>query len=309
MYISSVSDITCPRCQGSASKERGKPYCSKCGWNLIAAESRARESLKQTPFAILFLALFFVCIYFAERHLATTFVVFALFVGGVFTHGAWIDWMELRKIKALRAAISGSDHTGTQDAVIGSSSHKLNEAEFNSWDSTARRNCERVVYLAAPRSVRLSHQGKIELAIILFCSVVAFLGACMSFSDRSTSNADLNSILGRLLWLAMLLLFVCIGAITSRHELRKRRIIIEGEATLAKIVGQATTGGKGRKSKISYVFKDRAGKLYDGSGYDSRRELFEEMPVVVFYDTANPSDNVAECEGNWDIVAPPARIH
>jgi len=107
----------------------------------------------------------------------------------------------------------------------------------------------------------------------------------------------------------MLLLFAYIAIITTRRELRNRRIIIEGEATLAKVVGQETTGGKNPKSKISYVFKDRAGKLNEGSSYDSRRELYEEMPVVVFYDPANPSNSVAECVNYWDIVAPPERIY
>ena len=306
MYISSVSDIICPRCQGPASKGRGKPYCSKCGWNLATAESRARADLKQIPFTLLLFAGFCGLILYADRNLTVGVAVFASFMSIFLIYNALADWMLLRKVSELRAPISSSDFAAKPEAAAMSFGHKISETEFESWNRAARRDHERMLSLATPRIVRLSREAKIALAIIFAICVVA-LG--VSLSELSRSNANSKPVLPTLVWSAMLLLFAYIGASTTRRELRKRRIIIEGEATLAKIVTQATTGGRNPKSKISYVFKDRAGKFYEGSDYDRGQELYEEMPVVVFYDPANPSNSVPDRASYWDIVLPPARIY
>ena len=300
MYISSVSDITCPRCQGTASKGRGKPYCSKCGWNLDAAESRARESLKQIPLTLLLFAGFFAFVLYVARNWTVGLVVIPSFMSIFLIYNALADWMLLRTVSELRAAISNPNLAAMS---IG---RKISDTEFESWHHAARRDHERMLSLAVPRTSRLSRQGKLGLAAIF---AILIVGVGVGLSELSQSNASSKSVLPTLLWSAMLLLFAYIAIITTRRELRNRRIIIEGEATLAKVVRQETTGGKNPKSKISYVFKDRAGKLNEGSSYDSRRELYEEMPVVVFYDPANPSNSVAECVNYWDIVAPPARIY
>jgi hypothetical protein len=299
MYISSVSDITCPHCQSPASKGRGKPYCSNCGWNLITAANRARKSLKQIPFALLFFAGLYAFVLYVDRNWTVGLVVIPLFVSIFLIYDALADWMLLSKVSELRATISN------RVAAAMTVGHKISDTEFESWRHTARRDHDRLLALAAPRTVRLSRRGKFGLAA-MFATCMVLIG--VGLSELPKSNANSKSVLPTLLWSAMLLLFAYIAIITTRHELRNRRIIIEGEATLARVVGQETTGGKNPRSKISYVFKDRAGKFYEGSGYDSRRELFEEMPVVVFYDTANPSNSVAECANYWDIVAPPARI-
>lgn len=308
MYISFVSDITCPRCQGSASKGRGKPYCSKCGWNLDAAESRARESLKQIPFTLLLFAGFYAFILYVDRNLTVGVVATASILSIFVIYNALADWMLLRRVSELRAADSNSNHAAAHEIAAMSFAHKISETEFESWQRAARHDHERLLSLASPRTVRLSREGKISLAAI-FAGLVGIGGVGVGLPDLLRSNANSKSVLPALLWSAMLLLFGYIGATTTRHELRKRRTIIEGEATLAKVVRQATTGGKSPKSKISYIFKDRAGKFYEGSDDDRRHELYEEMPVVVFYDPANPSNSVAECGSCWDIVAPPARIY
>jgi hypothetical protein len=308
MYISSVSDVTCPRCQAPASKGRGKPYCSKCGWNLVAAENGARERLKQIPLTLLLFAGFFAFILLVVRNSTVGVVVIGLFLGIFLIYDGLADWMLLRKVSELREVLSGASYAATPQSAAISSGQKISEAEFATWDRTVRRDHEPLLSLAVPRDVRSSSKGKIGVAAILGACVVALGGFGVSSLELARSSVNSTTVLPTLLWLAMLLLFVCIGVIETRNELRRRRIIMEGEATLAKVVGQVTTGGKSRGSKISYVFRDRAGKFYEGSDYDRRRELYEEMPVVVFYDPANPSDSVAECANYWDIVAPPARI-
>jgi hypothetical protein len=305
MYISSVSEITCPRCQSPASKGRGKPYCSKCGWNLVAAENEAKESLKTIPLTLLLFVGFLGFILFVDRNSTVGVVVIGPFLGIFLIYDGLADWMLLRKVSDLQQALSGVSYVATPQSTAKSSGQKISEAEFATWDRTVRPDHERFLSLVAPRTVRISRQGKLGLAAIF---AICIVGVGVGLSEIPKSNASSKSEVPTLVWSAMLLLFAYIAITTTRRELRNRRIIIEGEVTLAKVVGQETTGGRNPKSKISYVFKDRAGRLYEGSGYDSRRELYEEMPVVVFYDPANPSNSIAECANYWDIVASPARI-
>ena len=187
-----------------------------------------------------------------------------------------------RPINASESIVFPEPDSPTIPSV--SPSPSVNETSFTGRTQPARRRqfyrqsahlkaCRHA--LAAPRTVRLSRRGKFDLAA-MFATCMVLIG--VGLSELPKSNANSKSVLPTLLWSAMLLLFAYIAIITTRHELRNRRIIIEGEATLARVVGQETTGGKNPRSKISYVFKDRAGKFYEGSGYDSRRELFRKCP-------------------------------
>jgi hypothetical protein len=84
-----------------------------------------------------------------------------------------------------------------------------------------------------------------------------------------------------------------------RRELRNRPILAEGEFALGKVTSQQDVGGKTRKSKIVYGFADALGRTWTGKGYDSTKAYTENMSLIVFYCSNDPSQNVALCTTVW----------
>jgi hypothetical protein len=62
-------------------------------------------------------------------------------------------------------------------------------------------------------------------------------------------------------------------------------------------------GGRRKQSRIRYRFKDPAGQLFQGTGTDHTKRLLVDMPVPVFYNTANPEKNVSICTAFCELRA------
>jgi hypothetical protein len=162
--------------------------------------------------------------------------------------------------------------------------------------------------LPRPRSVRLSRNGKIGLtATLLFCAI-SLCGFLVVVFARYPGRSSWTNMGFSGLWIAFSLLFAYIGATTILIEKRTRRLLIEGEVTLGRVISQTLTGGRHRRSTITYVFSDGAGLDRKGSGYDRNRELYEDMVVPIFYDFREPSQNIPECSTAWEIVGSQPRI-
>ena len=69
---------------------------------------------------------------------------------------------------------------------------------------------------------------------------------------------------------------------------------------MATVTHQTLTGGRHPSSKITYEFKDRAGVQFHCETTEDSRTLYEEMETPIFYNPANPTENVplvsASCE-------------
>ena len=68
------------------------------------------------------------------------------------------------------------------------------------------------------------------------------------------------------------------------------------------VCGQSFAGGESRNSRITYEFKDAAGRTFSGKCTDRTRKLFEEMQTPVFYDPTNPARSIALVGATYDMV-------
>jgi hypothetical protein len=101
--------------------------------------------------------------------------------------------------------------------------------------------------------------------------------------------------------LAVLLLpiYASLWVYELRRELRNRPILANGEFALGAVTSQQDIGGRTRRSKIAYEFRDTQGRIWRGKGYDFTKAYAENMAILVFYEPNDPSQNVALCATIW----------
>jgi hypothetical protein len=281
-------DVMCPRCKGSTAKGMNKPYCLHCGWNLDSAEAKARESLGQESFILVLSAGFSIYLFFAMSSTPSMAILITIF-SGFLLYDVISAWKTLRDIKAIR--VSKDFPASLPIAKLLSPSS----------DPTILRDHSQILSLPRPRSVRLSRSGKISLATTLLFCAISLGGFLVVVFGHYTGRSSWTNFGFSGLWFAFSLLFAYIGAMTISKEKRTRRLLIEGEVTLGRVTSQTLTGGRHRRSTITYVFSGGTVLERKGSGYDRNMDLYEEMVVPIFYDSRDPSQNIPECSTAWEI--------
>ena len=96
-----------------------------------------------------------------------------------------------------------------------------------------------------------------------------------------------------------LVIFASSWVYELRRELRNRPILANGEFALGRVTSQQDVGGRTRKSKIAYEFTDALGRTWTGKGYDSTKAYTANTSLIVFYESNDPSQNVALCTTVW----------
>jgi membrane protein implicated in regulation of membrane protease activity len=87
----------------------------------------------------------------------------------------------------------------------------------------------------------------------------------------------------------------------ARRELLDRRLLMNGDSAVGKVLMQEMVGHRTKVSEIQYEFNDRDGNRWHGSGEDTTREYFTGAPIVIIYEPSDPSRNVAVCTTGWRI--------
>lgn len=288
--------VACPRCHGATILGGGKPCCLACGWNLDAAETHAGHHLKNVPIGIALLAGFYLLLFVVFRQRqgdswsGWPFAIFVV-VGGIFLAQTLVkEWKALKQIEAIR-----------KRTTIPASATGPARPE---WDQTTLEGFRVLSSIARPRLVRMSRRGKIDVAVLSLLSLVVLVPILAFFLEPATRETNWHSLLFEIFWIV----FVVAGGFGLAREFRKqvrgRDLLREGEITLGRVTGQAFTGSKHPKSRISYEYQDRAGGQYQGSDTDQNRTLFEEMPIPIFYDSLNPSKHIPEFVSIWEVVLP-----
>jgi hypothetical protein len=85
------------------------------------------------------------------------------------------------------------------------------------------------------------------------------------------------------------------------REIRNRSLLMNGEVSLGQISSQQTTGPRSKRSEITYEFIDASGRKAHGKGFDLTKEYAVNMPVIIFYEADDPSQNVAICATIWKL--------
>jgi hypothetical protein len=155
--------------------------------------------------------------------------------------------------------------------------------------------------LPAQRVVRVSVDDPIRSYLGL-----AFVGLWLFLFIGSFVKDVKTSPVLAVFWIAVLAFFVSMSVRGLRKGLRNRRLLESGGCVIGRVGSQIETkvGKRQRVSEISYSFKDDMGQTWFGEGTDHTKSYFPEMPLVIFYDLKDPSQNVAAFATAWKILGP-----
>jgi hypothetical protein len=102
------------------------------------------------------------------------------------------------------------------------------------------------------------------------------------------------------LWFVAVPIFILYAWLQDlRNEVRNRSLLELGKLTVGCVTSQEAVGGKSKKSKITYKFRDESGFERSGKGTDRSRKYQTGMPLIVFFDQSDPAKSVAACCTTW----------
>jgi hypothetical protein len=285
-----MTAIQCPRCSREAVGGRGvwankKPYCPACGWNVDRAGVSGGKN---------------------QKMLAVYFVAIALFLGLVGASAASSqqrrgNFVALAFILLL-AFVSWHRSKSQKSAQVPAvAAPPPSSKAFGIAASPILPSYERLRILSRPRTIRLKTSVRIFAAvyvIVFGSSIYATILAVQKGGAKTNFSIPSN-----------LIPFVFFGLIWSiitvtmlRSVIRDRGLLSEGEIAIATVTSQKFAGGENRESRITYDFKDAAGRTVSGKCADRTRKVFEEMQTPVFYESNNPAKNVALVGATYDVV-------
>lgn len=156
--------------------------------------------------------------------------------------------------------------------------------------------------LPRPRPVRLSARGKSSLIVLaaglLLLVIILTLMASLPEAGTRRSIAPGRMIL---VYAVPLGLVAVLGLLMRRGLAREKELLAEGELTLGRVTRQwRCRNGNG----IRYEFTPAGGQSISRSCTDYSRQFSEGMAVPVFYQTDQPSRQIAACGSFYEIAAP-----
>jgi uncharacterized protein (DUF983 family) len=282
-----MASITCPRC-GSQVPLRfldpgNRPFCARCGWNLDRAEAALAGNstiIKFIPLAIGALALFVAFGVSPGRAtgIAIPFVVFGL-----------IAMIPLWGYHSARNAIAAARSAANPSFALA--------------QPPVDPALQMLQSLPRPRRVRFRIQGSAGAFVAV---LAAFLGLMVFFlvgaqgGNFSRNNDTLTMALPLLLTLFVIALIIGIPLLREKRYLP---LMVNGELAFGHVVSQQMVQqGKASYSRINYEFKPNTGQVVRNSCRDLSGLVFEDMTIPVFYDSLDPSKNVAACASYLMVV-------
>jgi hypothetical protein len=160
---------------------------------------------------------------------------------------------------------------------------------------------ERLLMLRRPRAIRPKMLNRI-FAVAFLLSLVGAGYAIFLIVERGGAKADFRALPNLIPFAMFGLIWSLMAATMFRSMLRDRSLLSDGEIAIATVSSQSFAGDESRESRITYQFKDAAGRTFTGKCKDRTRKIFEEMQTPVFYDPANPAKNVALVGATYDLV-------
>jgi hypothetical protein len=286
----------CPVCHGATRFGGNKPYCPKCGWNRDAAIANVRGGLAMLPVGILMMAGFvFFMVHFWHFRAAGQIAIFAL----VPIFGVLINYVVLKRNLATLQALPAPAMTA--DSAFGALAAQPSAFAADSRVAVGpSAQDQALLRTSRPREIRMAKGGRFKLVFVilvvsLFLSIFAShvyvtWARTLSFAAFATKDWVITAI-------TALLLLLPFGM--WRSQARECDLLENGEITLGKVVRQWSDRGN---SSIEYEFQDYQGAAHKGIGQDFTSKLFENMPVVVFYNRDNPKQQISACSTFHEIV-------
>lgn len=277
LYIQVMKKISCPKCGGEAVGGDGfwgtsKPYCSFCGWNVELAKEIERKTLRQLPWGLVLFGAFFGCIAYFSK---TEFALFPfLFLSVAIVVSTIASWKRLRLLDESHPAAAYRTSLSSLATAEEKTKQNLLTAYQKLWA------------INKPRQVRFKTVARvISIAFPISLFVMAYFGFLILRSGSVVFSDIAVPIAVGLVW-------SIIGITTIRDALRDRKLLAEGDLAIGRVTHQELSGGKNRRSKIRYEFKDLTGRIIKGEATDDLRGLYEDMETPIFYNPSDPSENV-----------------
>jgi hypothetical protein len=160
-----------------------------------------------------------------------------------------------------------------------------------------------------PRMVRLSRRGKSW--VLLLAGVLATVEAGLVIYlvtrwIRANSLAAVVSTYGLAFYSALFLPFLPL--VFSRGLGKEKELIRNGKVAVAAVTSTSNSPSKVNRNDdvrtVQFQFRDGSGALMEGTSVDSTLMLREESAMLVFYDPADPTRNVAQCAAYYQVVTP-----
>jgi hypothetical protein len=160
-----------------------------------------------------------------------------------------------------------------------------------------------------PRFVRLSRRGKswvLLLASILAAVEAGLLSFLLTRWIRASSVAAVASSNGIALYSALLLPFLPV--MFYRGLAKEKELMRNGEVAVATIISTTNSPSQVNRNDdvraVRYQFRDKSGAIVEGSSADSTLMLRDHSAMLVFYDSDDPRQHVAQCAAYYHVVAP-----
>ncbi len=278
----------CPRCGSQVPLHRffnpaNKPFCERCGWNLDRAEAAlAAKStvVKLLPLGIVAVGLF--AGFGALQAKASILFILPTLVALVALAPLW-NYYSTRK--AIAAAKS------TANPSLAQAQPPIDPA------------LQMLQAMPHPRQVRFRFQGSSAAVLVVFGAFAILNGILFvaisrrPFSPRGVGLAPLFPLL------FVFLVIVVVLVVPYFRDKRNLPLLRDGELAVGRVVAQQTVQqGKTSYSRIDYEFQSNTGQVVRNSCRDFTRAVFEDMTIPVFYDSLDPSKNIAPCATYLRIV-------
>jgi membrane protein implicated in regulation of membrane protease activity len=156
--------------------------------------------------------------------------------------------------------------------------------------------CREIETLDRPRSVGIAPSRIARWLLSL--TVYSFL-TWFGVSEIATKGLSIS--FSTLVALVMLSIVAHTTFYGVRRELLDRRLLMNGDSAVGKVLMQEMVGHRTKVSEIQYEFNDHDGNRWHGSGEDTTREYFTGAPIVIIYEPSDPSRSVAVCTTGWRI--------
>lgn len=258
---------SCPRCGSQTTKvtdglsSASAAFCKNCGWGAALAAKKMRSDLGSTWIAALF------------------GVAIAIWLG--FRSGAWAGLMVGSAFILLPVSM------GLLTKYRIGRVEKIRDRFADARDITSpvpaqvQQFSDESRYLQRPRRVQLRLRGWLYLAAGAGGTVLVALLFRIILQDRQAFQS-LKGILA--LFILGLNGWLCVSFFRNRW--RERRLFSQGCFASGLVLSQAER--RSSLPRITYTFRDLVGRQFQTTATDFSRELYEEMPIHVFYDEQDP---------------------
>jgi hypothetical protein len=157
--------------------------------------------------------------------------------------------------------------------------------------------------------VRLSRRGKSW--VLLLASILAAVeaGLLILLLSRWIHTNSLATVVSRneiAFYSALLLPFLPV--MFSRGMGREKELIRNGEVAVATVTSTSNSSSQVNRNDdvrtVQFQFRDKHGGLVEGTSVDSTLLLREQSAMLVFYDSDDTTQHVAQCAAYYQVVAP-----